>query len=99
MPARVERFHMMSRRPYCTKQRNGDYVGVPKNSCGLNLRIELFYHAKTFFFGLKNCIAIDRVSENDLLLDPRLRRVFRFGKRTCHVLWVKTVPWELKSRM
>ena len=86
MPARVERFHMTSRRPYCTKQWKGGYVGVPKKSCGLNMRIELFYHSKRFFFGLKNCIAIEHVRENDLLLDPNLRRVFRFDEQlvTCY---------------
>ena len=50
------------------------------------MRIELFYHSKRFVFGLKNCIAIEHVRENDLLLDPNLRRVFRFDEElvTCY---------------
>lgn len=52
-----------------------------------HVRIELFYHAKTFRFWFeKKCVAIDHVSENDLLLDPHLRRVFRLDEElvTCH---------------
>ena len=83
MPARVERFHMTSRRPYCTK----------RWLCRCTKKIMWIEHEdwtllsfKTVFFGLKNCIAIEHVREDDLLLDPNLRRVFRFDEElvTCY---------------
>ena len=33
------------------------------------------------------------------IVRPPSQTRFQIGKRTCHVLWVKTVPWEHKSRM
>ena len=43
---------------------------------------------KRFFYLVwKKCIATDHVSENEILLDPHLRRIFRLDKElvTCHV--------------
>ena len=84
MPARVERFHMTSRRPYCSHIVQNNETGVmsvyQKNHVDWTWGLNSSIMQKRFFFGLKTCIAFDHVSENDLLLHPHLRRVFRLDE-------------------